>query len=442
MKRILSLVLILSALFSAGAFAATVENEEVKSFMEGSVTYAEAKGLAEALGLLYSGKENEALLTENTASPDALSFSALTPDSASVMSFDGEIGELKLLRTYPLELPYPVISKDGALYLPLRFTAEFFGARVYYENGEARVECGKYHTPTLIRTNGNERERVSVKEGFESAVIAGDDLIYIAKDEMYIRNLLTGEEKPLCKAGRAHVSGNKLFVLSGGEVISVDLTTGRSATLCKNVTMVGYTHDDYAWCDTEGKSEVYDKYGNKIATVTGDFYNAFDYADGLVYYTERGGALYRAKPDGSEREFLAKAAYYPEYIDGFIYYIDGAGNFRRVSSDGLSDIMVYGLNLEFAAKSGDEYIFNYYSPNGTPRLFISKPDGTSFRPYSDGNVSPITKMIPYRDGFCFVSHYDNKVHYASESSSLTLSDDEPESMVGTHSGWVYYVAGK
>lgn len=439
MKRILSLVLILSVLFSVCAFAAVVENEEVASFMEGSVTYAEAEGLASALGLIYSGKEDGALFTENTSSPDALSVSLTTPYSASLMSFDGEIGELKLLKTSPLQMEHPVISRNGRLYVPLRFISEFFGARVYYENGKARVERGKYYAPALIRTNGAVRERVSVKEGFEGAVIAGDNLLYIAGDEMYIRNLATGEEKQLCRAGRAHVSGNKVFVFAGGEVISVDLTTGRSVTLCGNVMMVGYTHDDYAWCDMEDRSEVYDKYGNKIATVTGDFNNAFDYADGLVYYTEKNGALYRAKPDGSEKEFLAKAAYYPEYIDGFIYYIDDAGNFRRVSADGSADSMVYGLNLEFAARSGDEYIFNYYSPNGKPRLFIGKPDGTSFRPYSSENVSPLTKMLLYRDGFSFVSHYDNKVHYVTETTSAKLSDDEPTAMAGTYGEWVYYV---
>lgn len=75
------------------------------------------------------------------------------------------------------------------------------------------------------------------------------------------------------------------------------MDTRRYITLCENVMMVGYTFDDYAWCDMADKSEVYDRYGNKIATVTGDFYNAFDYAGGLVYYTEKSGALYRAKPD-------------------------------------------------------------------------------------------------------------------------------------------------
>lgn len=439
MKRILSLVLLLTVLLCVPVLGATAENEAVPSFMEGSVTYADAEKLAFALGLIYSAKDRGALFTENRESPTALFITPDEPLVVTVMAFEGEIGALKLAKTYTEAVGASAVWHDGRLYVPFRLVAEFFGARVYFENGEARAERAKYYAPALIRTNGKVRERVSVKEGFESAVIAGDSLLYIANEKMYIRNLATGAEEELCPAGRAHVSGNKVFVLTGGSVISVDLTTKRYVTLCENVMMVGYTHDDYAWCDMAEKSEVYDKYGNRIAVVTGDFYNAFDYVDGLVYYTEKSGALYRAKPDGSEKAFLAKAAYYPEYVDGFIYYIDDAGNFRRVASDGSADEMVYGLNLEIAAKTENEYIYNYYSASGTPALFIGKPDGTDFRSYGAGNVSPLTKMLPYRDGFCFVSYYDSKPYYASESSSEKLSDDEPTAMAGTYGEWVYYV---
>lgn len=439
MKKILSLVLLITVLLAVPALGATAENEAVPSFMEGAVTYAEAEKLASALGLLYSGKEGEALFTENRESPTALSLSLADPYKATVMSFDGKIGELKLLKTYSETAANPVLARDGKLYVPFRFVAEFFGARVYFENGEARAERTKYYAPALIRTNGQVRERVSVKDGFESAVIAGDRLLYITGDKMYIRDLNSGSEEELCPAGRAHVSGDKVFVLTGGKVISADIKTRRYITLCENVMMVGYTFDDYAWCDMADKSEVYDRYGNKIATVTGDFYNAFDYAGGLVYYTEKSGALYRAKPDGSEKVFLAKAAYYPEYKDGFVYYIDDAGNFRRVSADGSSDEMIYGLNLEIAAKTETEYIYNYYSNTGSPRLFIGAADGKNFRPYSDDKVSPLTKMLPYKDGFAFVSYYGNKPYYATKSASVKLSDDEPTAMAGVYGDWVYYV---
>lgn len=100
MKKILSLVLLITVLLAVPALGATAENEAVPSFMEGSVTYAEAEKLASALGLLYSGKEGEALFTENRESPTALSLSLADPCKATVMSFDGKIGELKLLKTY------------------------------------------------------------------------------------------------------------------------------------------------------------------------------------------------------------------------------------------------------------------------------------------------------------------------------------------------------
>ena len=48
-------------------------------------------------------------------------------------------------------------------------------------------------------------------------------------------------------------------------------------------------------------------------------------------------------------------------------------------------------------------------------------------------------MLPYKDGFAFVSYYGSKPYYATESASVKLSDDEPTAMAGVYGDWVYYV---
>lgn len=439
-KKILLMTLAFSALFAAAALGAEVENKFVPSYLDGSVTYAEGEALADALGLIYSEKDGGALFTENKADPMALSLSSRDEANATVMSFVGEIGELKLQTTYTEALTSPVKENEGKVYVPFRYVAEFFGARVYYENGTPSAERGKYYSPTLIRTNGETREVIAMPEGFESAVIADDTLLYIVGDSLYKKSLSSeGEGEYLFKAGRAHVSGNKLFVLSGGEVSSVDIESKKSVLLCKNVTMVGYTYDDYAWCDTLEKSFVYDKYGNKIAEVTGDFHNAFDYVDGLVYYTDKTARLYRAKPDGTGAELLAKAAFYPAYIDGFVYYVDMAGNYRRVNADGTNDIMVYGLNLEKIAEKEGKFIYNYFSESGRNRMLISDPDGTNMTLYSSENVAAAATPVAYRDGFAIISYFDSKPYYVTDDKAVLLEDDEPDLMVGTYGDFVYYV---
>lgn len=438
-KRILSVVLA-AVLLPTSALAATVENKSVPSYLSDSVTYAEAEALSQALGLIFSEKNGAVLFTENTEDPVALSLSCENPLTATVMCFEGEIGGLELKKTYTEALSSPITVRDGRVYVPFRYVAEFFKARVYYEDGEARAERTKYYCPTLMRVNGEVRERVDMPEGFESAVIAGDSLLYIVGDKLYKRSLSAeGEDKYLCGAGRAHASGDKLFVFAGGEVSSVDINTGKAVLLCKDVTMVGYTAEDYAWCEMQDKSVVYDKYGNFITAVTGEFYNAFDYVDGYVYYTDKSAALYRAKPNGKESEVLAKAAYYPEYINGYIYYIDGAGNYRRVSADGKDDIMVYGLNLEVVAEKDGKHIYNYFSADGNHRLFISNPDGTEMKPYSEEGMASLTKPMEYKDGWAIVSYAYSKPYYVTEDSAQKLSDDDPDTVVGAYGEWFYYV---
>lgn len=438
-KKVLAIVLA-AAILPSSAFAATAENQSIPSYLSDSVTYAEAEALSGALGLIFSEKNGAVLFTENTEDPVALSLSCETPLTATVMCFEGEIGKLELKKTYTEALSSPVTMHDGRIYVPFRYVAEFFKARVYYENGEARAERTKYYSPVLMRVNGRVRERVDMPEGFESAVIAGDSLLYIVGDKLYKRSLTSDEEdKYLFGAGRAHVSGDRVFVFAGGEVSSVDINTGRAALLCKDVTMVGYTADDYAWCEMQDKSVVYDKYGNFITSVTGDFYNAFDYADGYVYYTDKSAALLRAKPNGKGSELLAKAAYYPEYIKGYIYYIDSAGNYRRVSADGKDDIMVYGLNLEIVAEKDGKHIYNYFSADGKHRLFISNPDGTDMKPYSEEGMASLTKPMEYKDGWAIVSYVYSKPYYVTESGAQKLSDDEPDTIAGVHGEWFYYV---
>lgn len=440
MKKIISLVLVMCTLFSGTAFAATVENSAVESYIHEGTTYAEISALAEALGLSYAEKEGRYTLTDSVISPSALAFNINSPLSVTVMSYEGKQGELKLVKSTEQELSMPVRVTEGRVFVPIRFVSEFFGARVYYSDGETRVERASYGRATLIRTNGTVRERVPMPEGFESAVIIGDELLYISGGSIYKRSLSEeGEDVYLCPAGRTHPVGDRLFVFSAGSVSVVEIATGKSQKIADNVTMVGYTCDDYIWCETEKDITVYDVYANKIAKITGKFYNAFEYADGRVFYTDSSDKLYSAKPDGTDVKALAKVAYYPDYYEGFIYYSDLAGNYRRVNTQTGEDSMVYGLNLEKLSVISGKFILNYYSQDGKHRLFASNPDGTEFKPYSVAGLAAAAIPLSYLNGLLVTSLADGKPYYATEDDAVLLSDDEPSLVAGTYGEWAYYV---
>lgn len=439
MKKIASLILAFTILFSSLCLAATVENKEVDSFLKTNVTYAESEALADALGLLYSNKNGVCTFTEPCDDPSALQFNINDPSKVTILSFEGEKDSLKLHKTFTEAIKTPAEEYGGKLYVPLRYVSEFFGARVYYD-GSAKAERTKYYRPMLLRTNGTLRETVSVPEDFETALIAGDWLIYSAGKNLYRRSLKedSGDEY-LCKAGSTHISGDHLFVFSGGQLISVNIKTKKQVTVCEGVTMVGYTQDDYAWCETLSGIFIYDKYANYIDKITGSFHNAFDYHDGYVYYTDKDARLFKAKADGSDAQLLAKAAYYPDYIDGFIYYNDTAANYRRVDVSTKEDIMVYGLNLERIINLGDKFVLNYYSPLGNHKMYISNPDGTDFKPFSSPDIACASKPFLYKDALLVTSFFDGLLYYACEDFSVKLSDDSPSSVAGVYNDFVYYV---
>lgn len=439
MKKLTAFILAFTLMFSALCLAATVENKEVPSYLDNGITYAESEALAKALGLLYSNKNGVCTFLEPSDDPMALQFNLADPSIVTVQSFDGEKDALKLGKTYTEPLPVPVKESDGKLYVPFRYVSEFFGARVYYD-GTAKAERTDYYRPMLLRTNGSLRETVPVPEDFETALIAGDYLIYSAGKNFYRRSLKDdSKDEYLCRAGSTHLAGSHLFVLSGGQLISVNIETKKSVTVCEDVTMVGYTAYDYAWCETARGVFIYDKYANIIDKITGTFFNAFDYHDGYVYYTDSSARLFKAKSDGTEAELLAKAAYYPKYIDGYIYYNDLAENYRRVDVSTKEDIMVYGLNLEQLIKLGDKFVLNYYSPSGNHKMYISNPDGTDFKPFAASDIAAASKTFLYKDGLLVRSFFDGKLYYAGNDFALKLSDDIPSSVVGVYGDFAYYV---
>lgn len=440
MKKLFSFVLALCILLSGTALAATVENRAVESYISDGTTYAEVSSLAEALGLYYAEKDGRISLTDNVTSPSALVFDMNNPFSVTVMSYEGKQGELKLIKSAEQALIMPIQVTESRVFVPIRYVSEFFGARVYYSEGETRVERASYGKATLIRTNGTVRERVLMPEGFESAVIIGDELLYISGGSIYKRSLYEeGADEYLCPAGRTHPVGDRLFVFSAGSVNVVEIATGKSQKIADKVTMVGYTYDDYIWCETEKDITVYDVYANKIAKITGKFYNAFEYAGGRVFYTDSSDKLYSAKPDGTDVRVLAKVAYYPDYYDGFVYYTDLAGNYRRVNAETGEDIMIYGLNLEKLSVLSGKFILNYYSQEGKHRLFVSNPDGTEFRPYSAAGIAAAAVPLNYLDGLLVTSLTDGKPYYVTEDKAVLLSDDEPSLVAGAHGEWAYYV---
>lgn len=441
MKKITALGLIFILLFSITSFGAFVDGSRIYDYKQGAHTMVSSEELAKSLDLIYSFDGESYSLTEPCSDALGLKFYKENNEKVYHISYKGEKDSLKELSREEKDLPCPFAFIDGKLYVPFRYVCEYFGTRVYFdENKGAYAQRGKYYSPKLISSDGNERSIIGVGCDVESAVIAGNYLIYISGDKMFKRNLETEETSYLFKSGKAHASGDSLFVLSQGSVFLVDIETGKNTKLCENVNMVGYTEEDYAWCETLSDGIlIFDNKGNKIETIKGHYAEAFDYKDGYVYYTDVNARLFREKTDGSKKEELAKAALYPVLKDGYVYYSDMALNFRRVNVDTKEDMMVYGLNLEYMITLKDKYILNFYSEDGNHKMFVSNPDGTEFELFSGGKIATVITPILYKDGILIKDVKDGYLYYAKKDGAQKISEDLSSMVCGVYKDKVYYI---
>ena len=440
MKKIVALILIISVLFSFSAFGAKVDNTEIKSTLLNGTTMVPLEDLAKLLELEFWPSSENYSVSEKNDYPRMLVFNPEEPGKAYAQSYVKEKdGNLRLTDELELSLPENITRIDGKLYVPYRFVLEFYKANVYWtEEDGAYAYRTSYGEPALIRTNGDIRERVSLSESYENAVIVGDYVILIRGAKLYRLSLVDGSEKEIGESGRVHVEGDKLFVLGSGKLTLIDVITGESKLIEENIRMVGYLAGGGAWCDKiDGSAVVYDASGNLLANITGEFTNPWEYQEGFVYYLTPGMELRRAKPDGTEDEVLARTALYPEWIDGYIYYIDSAMNYRRINAETFEDIMVYGLNLEQVGTYNGKYIFNFYSESFN-RLFISNPDGTEFKPFGEPGVVVSGTPVIFRDGIVAKGIEDDHIYYITENKTEKLTDDTVEEFCGIHEGFVYY----
>ncbi len=441
MKKITAITIIFILLFSITSFGAFVDGKRLSEYKQGSYTMVSSKELADMLKLDYSFDGESYSLTEPSSNALGLKFYKGNTDKVYHISYKGEKGSLKETSREENVLPCNFSFIDGKLYVPFRYVCEYFGARVYFdENKGAYAQRGNYYSPKLISSDGMVRSIVEVKDTIESAIISGNYLIYVSGDKMFKKNLETEKTSYLFKAGKAHASGNSLFVLSQGSVFLIDVESGKNIKLCENVNMVGYTEEDYAWCETLDEGIlIFDNKGNKIENIKEKYAEAFDYKDGYVYYTDANARLFREKTDGSIKEELAKAALYPVLKDGYVYYSDMALNFRRVNIETKEDMMVYGLNLEYMITLKDKYVFNYYSENGNYKMFIANPDGTEFELFSGGNVATMIIPILYKDGILIKNVKDGYLYYAKKDGAQKISEDIASMICGVYKDKVYYI---
>ena len=440
MKKLAALVLIISVLLSFNIFGAKVDNVEIKSTLLNGTTMVPLEEVAKALELEFSASSGEYSVSEKNDYPRMLVFRMEEPDKAYAQSYTKDKGgSLILADEMELSLPEKITRIDGKLYVPYRFVLEFYKANVYWsEEKGAYAYRTSYGEAALIRTNGEIRERVSLNESYENAVIVGDYVILIRGAKLYRVSLIDGSETEIGESGRIHVEGNKLFVMGSGKLTMIDVTTGESKLIEENIKMVGYMSGGGAWCDkVDGTTTVYDASGNFLADITGEFTNAWEYQDGFVYYLTSGMQLRRAKADGSEDEALVRVALYPEWIDDFVYYSDSNLNYRRINVKTGEDIMVYGLNLEQVGTYNGKYIFNFYSESFN-RLFISNPDGTELKPYGEAGVVVSGTPAVYKDGIVAKAIEDDFIYYITENKTEKLTDDSVAEFCGIHDGFVYY----
>lgn len=444
-KHVAVLCILLIFVFAPQSLqAAKIDQVDVESFVSGGTTMAKASEAAEALGLTFIAQDGEYLLLSQGDEKEGLCFVKGREDAVFLRAYGLSSAGVPVLE-YEEEhaLSAPWCMANGALYVPFRYVCEYFGARVSWsEEQGALAQRTAYGRPVLMRTDGTRREMVAMPEDFESAMIAGDKLIYLAGDSFYIQPLSGGDAAYLCPAGRVHVSDGYLFVSSGESVRSIDLETLSQTELFTGAVMVGYTVDGYAWCEnSEGEAFVYDGDGTCLAHVTGDLADAFEYKDGFVYYLTDTLELHRARPDGTGDSPLAKSAAYPALIDGGVYYTDMAGNFRRVDVETGEDVMVYGLNLECMKVLHDgTYLFNFYAPKLEQcRMFASAFDGTLFRTYGSAGVILDACPALFREGLCGRSMMDGKLYYVTDEAALCLSEDFAAVFCGVYGDFAYYV---
>lgn len=439
MKKILIGILIFILLFTISPYAAKIDGIEIESTVLNGVTMAPLSKIAELMDLDFTAKDG-VYSVNNRVDVEVdlylkLSFVKGQEDKAFLIySLNG---------SDPYEEEITLSAKvtfiDGKLYVPFRDVLEVFNARVYWTPEEgAYAYRNNYGREVIVRTDGKIREVVSAPTNFEYITYFDEFFLYIRDGEIIKREVSTSMEENLGKSGKIHVSENKLFVMSGGELWTIDLTTGEKKDILNGVTMVGYTVDDYAWCETEDETFVYDGEGTLIAEIKGEFENSWNYYEGKVYYRDMSGTMYRANPDGTGEEFLIKAALYPEWIGEYIYYTDLAGNYRRFHVETKEDIMVYGLNLEYVMTLSDKYILNFYGENEYYRMYISNPDGSDFAPYGGEGVIAGIKPIIYKDGIVTINQVDNKLYYITKDSAIALTDDKVKSFLGEHDGFLYY----
>ncbi len=435
MKKILITILIFILLFAITPNAAKIDGEEIESTLINGVTMAPLFSIAEKMELDYSANEGAYSVKSKGENYIKLSFERGKEGIAHLTV----CSEGMMTKSEDINLPEKSTYIDGKLYVPFRTVLEAFEARVYWTEEEgAWAYRTDYGREIMIRTDGKVRQALPYPEEFEGIVLLDDNFLYIKNGWFVKKNLNTGEEAVLCKVGIPHKTKDKLFVMAQDELFSIDIESGEYVIIAKGVSMVGYTADDYAWCETDKGTFIYDKEGALISEITGRFDNSWDYFGTKVYYLDKMNAMYRANPDGTNEEFLIKTALYPKWIDKYIYYTDQSGSYRRFNVETKEDIMVYGLNLEHIFTLSDKYILNFYGDNGKCGMYISNPDGTDFAPYgSEGVIAGITPAL-YKDGIVTVNHVDKKLYYITKDEAIALTDDKIESLVGVYDGFVYY----
>ena len=440
MKKITAFILIFLLLFANTAFGAKIDGEEIKSTILNGTTMVPIEDVAKLLDLDFMPTSDQYTISEKNDEPRMLNFVHTEPGKVYAQLYTKTSdGNLKMVDEQAMELPQSVVRIDGKLYVPFRFVCEYYNANVYWDEKEgARAYRTNYGEITLIKTDGHVRERVLIEGGFESGTVSGRYFVYVKDGSLYRMNLETGEKILLGESGYVNIYGNTVYVLGQGKLTLYDLESGEGKIVCEGVTIVAYTADKGAWCETVNGTFVYNSEGALVAEITGEFYNPWEYQEGFVYYLTNNMEMRRARADGSEDEKIIKTAFYPVWIDNFIYYTDIAGNYRRFDVGTKEDIGVYGLGLDFAIKLNGMHIMNYYAESGLCMMFISEADGTGFRQFGKMGIATTGKVDLYKDGIAGRGADDDAPYYITGNDAVKLTDDHINEFYGAYKDFVYY----
>lgn len=431
MKKFVSIILVLG-LVLINVNAIKIDNKNIDSDLRNGTLMVPIHTLSAALEIEIVSEGGGYRLYQGARSGRTM---LLKPESKIAVCSIKDFDEVQA-GFYEAKLNVEPFWQDADLYVPLRVVAEYFNARVYWEEGKgARVELGQYRSPALIRVKGNVRERVDISDSVGDDLVVYDGRIYYTADKLYSLNLQGSDKKAVGPAGKFRFNNQRLFIQAGDKIISSKPDGSDFYTIIDGFT--SYVLLENRILCFGKKTIIIDYTGKVLNEIKGDFYTIIDVIDNRVYYLDKEKKLYSADCDGKNEKLLVSDCINLTLIENWFYYLDFGQILHRVSLDGEKNEIVYGLNFEFAGTFGDKILFNFYG-NKFKKIFMINPDGTGIQELQKADFA--AKSTIEAEGNLFIIPSSKAGVYKLLAGEVSkISDDTPATFCGSNDGFIYYL---